>query len=123
MIVRDGITLGWLTVAEAARYVGVGVREFRRLVLAEGIPYVKTGNQRRFRPQDLESWADTRVCQSSTASQGERFTSAGSPSTGGVSLSPRAREILDEQRKRLNGSTTKQRPRKPRLLVVNESSD
>jgi excisionase family DNA binding protein len=123
VIIRDGISLGWLTVAEAARYVGVGVREFRRLVLAEGIPYVKTGNQRRFRPQDLESWADTRVCQSSIAVQGERSTSAVLPSTVSVSLSPRAREILDEQRKRLNSSTIRRGGRKPRLRAVPGSSE
>jgi excisionase family DNA binding protein len=123
MIVRDGITLGWLTVAEAARYVGVGVREFRRLVLAEGIPYVKTGNQRRFRPQDLESWADTRVCQSSTSSPEERSTPAVSQSRGSVTISARAKEIRDELERRLSGSTTRPRRKQARLHVVDGSKE
>jgi excisionase family DNA binding protein len=109
VIVRDGLTLGWLTVAEAAQYVGVSAREFRRLVASEGIPYVKTGSQRRFRVHDLEAWADTRVCQSSTASQGGRSISAASPLAAVASLSPQASEIRAELERRLSGSTTRRR--------------
>jgi excisionase family DNA binding protein len=123
MIVRDGITLGWLTVAEAAQYVGVSAREFRRLVNAEAIPYVKTGNQRRFRVQDLESWADTRVCQSSTSRPGERSGCAASPSAASVTISQRASEIRAELEKRLSGSTTRPRRRKAQLRVVDGSSE
>jgi excisionase family DNA binding protein len=122
MIVRDGTIMGWLTVAEAAQYVGVSAREFRRLVTAESIPFVKTGNQRRFRPQDLEAWADTRVCQSSTSPSGERSGCAASPSRGSVSISPRASEIRAELERRLSASTTRPRRQRGKLRVVDGSS-
>ena len=51
-----------ITIAAVAEYLGVSVRDVRRLVFERRIPYVKWGHLLRFDIDDINAWlADLRV--------------------------------------------------------------
>lgn len=95
-----------IKIDEAARYLGVSVRQVRALVADDGLPYVQVSPRaRRFRTGDIDRWADARAFQLSISPQEpRRSTGAASRSTGCATDSPLAAEIRARLMRKLDAS-------------------
>ena len=53
-----------LTVAEAADYLRISKPSVYRLVRHQGLPCVRITSDIRFRPEDIETWLESRMAAS-----------------------------------------------------------
>ena len=96
---------------EAAEYLGLAERTFRRHV-AKHLRHVRVGGRSYYTQEDLDSWVEQQKVGGSSTADGQAIRSTSASGTrGNATSSPRAKEILNLLR-------SEQRPSTPRLFPV-----
>lgn len=93
-----------LTRHEAARYCHVSLRTFERHV-APAVPHVVIGTKRLWSREDLERWLESQKVGPSVATEGRASSRSASSMRASVTISPRAKPILDRLRPARPSST------------------
>lgn len=95
----------WLTIEEAATYLRVSVKTFRRHVMP-GLALGGVGSRFLFRREELDAWVGREKAGGYEHPEtSETATTFASRTRGGSSSDPAARAILERLRSKPKGST------------------